>query len=183
MKFKIGTIDVPTAEEILDGLTKRGVYPRLVTAERAEAEAAQADEDARRRASDHARGAQHVADEAAVGRASEAQVAVALARSRASAALITAYAAALSEARACVEREREAARHAVREEAARRQKPLEKIAAELAPVLEQLRAGELALELLMQREHLPSLDRVIWPTCLSDEALSVNQAEAMSTAK
>jgi hypothetical protein len=186
-KIKL-VFELPDVEDTIRGLTTRAVHPPLVEAERVLAEAERQLDDAKRRATDDTREAERVAEEAAFGRKAVGAVEVAVARKRTSLLLVPRAEQHVAQARERLAVEADRARHRVREEAARRQHPLERIVPQLVPILEQLVAMERALDQVIDREtttlnafgapggRLPSLPALVWPACLVDQVRGVGVA-------
>lgn len=179
MKFRT-IVELPTAEDVVAGLTLRDVHPGLADAEVAERHRA---EDLEGLRVDLARAVADVDGMASRVQAGTEPVAALdrAIRERDALALRLAPAeTALKAASASREKGEAKARERLRAEGARRNRQLEEAAEQVAPLLEALTSLELALESHVTHEigRQANLPAVTWPMSLCDHNLGVANARA-----
>jgi hypothetical protein len=160
-------IEFPTADEIARGLSPHEQHPKLAPAETAATEAEQALDHRRRDLAALEKRVAELPGEIQAGRTAASDLVETMRKRDAAALMIRGAEQALTKATEQLLVEQKAAKLAVDRERDKRTERLERIAAEISPILGELRASAFALVRDLGPGAIPSLS---WPSSPADDA-------------
>lgn len=172
-KYKL-VLELPTESELTAGADLATVHPKLPRAEAAFVEAEQALASVRAETRRMEAELPILAEKIHRGEAPASALEPARRALDVQALKIRPYEQALANARGKVAAETQAARKALEAEVAKRARQLEKIAAELAPILEKLTDLDFALARILDPQAMTTGAEIVWPQCMRDYIATTN---------